>query len=361
MFDVMDSKTRFLSVFSDEGRKKLDRVPTFVQGVLEGFIQENEEKLFDYSGKLTYNVRFDAAVCLGFDAVFAGLPSSVTAKPTNIILEDGKEVVVGMGGQLSKSGTTYYSGGAVKNLDILNKMKENLRIIDASESIKKTIEFYKQVSPIIFPVPMIGGIFDTVWQAMGFTTFSKNYRKNTKLYREIIKHYATITKINIEKIIEATSNQGRIINILDDVAFKGHLMISPERWNQDIGPYYKEIVKIIHDAGMHAIIHTDGDITELVPSLINVGFEGLQGWEGGANPEYIADKFPEFVVIGFGDVGDVLPFGTLKQIEAHVKGLMDALKQNRHYIFGPSTVVFKEMPLENVKYFVELGKKLGEY
>ena len=101
-------------------------------------------------------------------------------------------------------------------------------------------------------------------------------------------------------------------------------MISPERWGQDFMPLYKEITSIIADAGMIAQYHTDGDVTIMVQSIQEAGFQGLQGWEGGADPYYINDNFPNFIVVGFGDVSDVLPFGTPTQVDEHVQMLMDA-------------------------------------
>ena len=68
-----------------------------------------------------------------------------------------------------------------------------------------------------------------------------------------------------------------------------------------------------------------------------------------------------FVVIGFGDVSDVLPFGTTQQIEIHVKTLMDALKENRHFIIGPSTVIYRTIPLQNVTTFLRAVHHYGKY
>nr|MDO8115436.1 uroporphyrinogen decarboxylase family protein [Candidatus Sigynarchaeota archaeon] len=356
----MDPETRFLSVFTGD-RKKMDRVPTFVQGVLADFINKYESQLFDsYEGEMIYNTTFDAPLVLGFDAVFAGMPHSVGCKATEIVDDDGKSYVIGLGGQRPHEGSRYYAGGLVKRMDILEKLQENLVITDNTKAIQETIAFYEKISKIIFPVPMIGGIFDTTWQAMGFTAFAKEYRKNSKLYKEIIKFYAHVTKTNVQKVIDATGGRGRIINILDDVAFKGHPMISPDRWQQDILPYYKEITSLIRDAGMHAIVHSDGDITELLPHLIKAGFQGLQGWEGGANPRIIAEKFPDFVTIGWGDVGNI-PFWTKDEIERHVVDIMAALKNNRHLVMGPSTVVFEKMPIDNIRHFMSCIRKHGNY
>jgi uroporphyrinogen-III decarboxylase len=108
-------------------------------------------------------------------------------------------------------------------------------------------------------------------------------------------------------------------------------------------------------------IHTDGDATELISSFRKAGFQGLQGFEGGCDPAYVNDNFPDFVIIGFGDVSYTLPYGTSSQIELHVKELLNILKNNRRFIIGPSTVIFKEISLKNIKVFMNAIKRFGNY
>jgi hypothetical protein len=358
----MNARERYLAVYDEAKRKTLDRVPTFVQGVKNEFSVQNEDEMFEsFDGELFYNTQFDAPYVLGFDSVFAGLPGSFTCDTVEVIDEQGQKQKVGHSGQISRGESTFYNKGMFFSLENLEKVWASVKKIDASNTIEKTIEYYEQISPKIFPVPMIGGIFDTMWMSMGMSNFSKNYRKNTKLYQQVIKFFAEGMLINIEGVINATKGRAGILNILDDVAFKGRTMIPADRWLQDLGPYYKEACSMIADAGMIAQIHTDGDVSELVPAFQKVGFRGLQGWEGGMDPKVTNESFPDFVVVGFGDVGEVLPFGTPDQIDAHVKGLMDALKENRHYIFGPSTVIVKEMPLKNVQLFMQAAQKYGHY
>ena len=79
------------------------------------------------------------------------------------------------------------------------------------------------------------------------------------------------------------------------------------------------------------------------------------------NPEFINKNFPQFVIIGFGDVSYILPYGTRSQIELHVKTLLNILKENRHFIIGPSTVIFKEISLKNVKIFMKAINRFGHY
>jgi len=358
----MNARDRYLAVYDDNARKKLDRVPTFVQYIRDEFITQHKEELFPKNKEpLLTNQYFEAPRVLGFDAVFAGFPPSVSFKAIRIEDDKGNKIRINESGQATRKKSEYYAGGYIHSLEILDNLRANFTRVDRSEGIKKVLKIYEKIAPTIFSVLQVEGIFDRVWQAMGMSVFSRHFRKRTKLYRELLKFYAEILRANIQGLIDVTGGRGKMVNILDDVAFKGQLMISPERWDQDFLPFYKEINSIISDAGMIPQNHSDGDVTKLIPSLQKAGFLGLQGWEGGADPFYINENFPDFVVIGFGDVSDILPFGTLEQVDVHVKQLMDALKENRHFVLAPSTVIFKEIPLENVRAFMNAAKKHGNY
>jgi hypothetical protein len=353
---------RYLAVYDDDGRKKLDRVPTHVQYIKEGFIEKYKDVILrNYNGVLFNDLYFDIPRILGFDSIFAPFPLSFKFRSIKIVNEKGKSVRIRADGQAVKAKTTFYEGGYIKNLDILNEIKANVKIIDNFELINRTISRYETLSPLIFPILTVDGIFDRVWKSMGMADFSYHFRKNTNLYKELIEYFASLTKINVQGLIDTTGGRGIVVTLLDDIAYKGRLTISPERWERDIMPYYKEINAILSDANIISQIHTDGDATELIPSLMKAGFRGLQGFEGGCKPSQINETFPEFVVIGFGDVSYTLPYGTQDEIKTHVKTLLDILKENRHFIIGPSTVVFKEIPLQNIIKFIEVAKQYGKY
>lgn len=356
----MNSKERYISVYND--KYKLDRVPTFVQHFLNDFIDLNKEKIIANKGPAPFdNPYFDIPYLLGFESIFAYIPSPLKFRLTKVKLDDGSSIRIKENGQPVARQSSYYEGGYITSLDILNDVKANQRFYDREKNMKQTLAMYDEASSKIFPVLAVDGIFDRAWQAMGMSAFSRHFRKKTKLYRELINFYAEIAKINIQALIDNKEDRVYVVNILDDMAFKGRTMLSPQRWNEDFLPLYKEITSMISDAGMIPQIHTDGDVTEIIPSLIKAGFRGLQGWEGGCDPYYINDNFPDFVVVGFGDVHEVFPFGTKEQIEHHVKELMDALKENRRFIIGPSTVIFKEIPLKNVEIFIKAVRKCGKY
>ena len=358
----MNCYERYLAVYDDKKRKKLDRVPTHVQYIREEFIDLNKESIFDgYKGEIIKNLYFAVPHILGFDSIFAPFPPSYKFKSIKTENKDGRHIRIREDGQSISSDTSYYEGGYIKSLDILNDIKANVKLIENHELINKVVTRYEELSPKVFPVLMVDGIFDRVWKSMGMVDFSYHFKKRTILYRELIEFFAYLTQINILGLVNATGNRGKVVTLLDDVAYKGYPMISPERWENDFMPHYKKINSIISDANLISQIHTDGDPTELISSFKRAGFQGLQGFEGGCDPFDINERYPDFVLIGFGDVSFTLPYGTSDQIKFHVKHLLDVLKENRHFIIGPSTVIFKEIPLRNVKIFMKAVKNYGRY
>ena len=358
----MNAKERYLAVFDDNTRKNLDHVPTFVQYIRPEFVELHKQKFVNMNVPFQSHIsRFKYAYIMGFESVFGQVHPGLRVSQVELEDEKGEKVIAAWNGQPPAKKMGYYKRGFFFSLENLYKVQDTMRKMDDSVEIKKLMDYYERISPYIFPVIALGGIFDTLWQSMGFNNFAYHYRKNSKLYQEIIKYFAELALIRVEAIIEATGSRAGILNINDDIAFKGRPMISPERWEQDIGKYYKEICSTIRDAGMKTTLHTDGDITIMIPALKRIGFRGVQGWEGGADPIIVNESYPDFVINGFGDISQVIPFGSKEEIFNHVKELMDALKENRHFIIGPSTVIYEGIPFENVEYFIEATRRYGKY
>jgi len=371
----MKAYERYLAVYDDTKRKKLDRVPNFVQYIRQDFIKEHRALLrTNFNGKFTipkksppilWTSRYRVPIQVGFESIFAGCIPSAWVRPIRIETDKGKKILIGASGQGTGIGG-YYKKGYIQTLEILEKLRSNMKIKDVTKWNKKFFKQYHRISDYCYPILQVEGVFDRIWRSMGLKKFSYHFRKKTPLYRELVKFYADLMMENVQGMISAIHSLGddcklKVINILDDVAFKGRSMIPPVRWKEDYLPIYKDVTSMISDAGLIPQVHTDGDVTEVVPYFQEAGFLGLQGWEGGVDPVYINEHFPNFVIIGFGDISDVLPFGSTGDVENHVKELMNALKENRHFIIGPSSVLYKGIPLENVTAFIRAIHKYGKY
>ncbi len=285
----------------------------------------------------------------------------VSTTPIEVMDKTGTKQIIDDEGRVYYKNSTFYDHGLVHSLEIVEQLWANTKKLDNVKSIQTTINYYDSLADKLFLVPKDRRSFQSSFVGNGLWRIFPQLSEKYETYQEFVRFRAERLKDELQGLIDATGDKAKAFFIADDVAYKGRTMISPERWLSDYGPYYSEICKLATDNGILPLIHTDGDVTDLIPAFQQVGFRGLQGWEGGVDPAIINAQYPDFVVIGFVDMNEVLPFGTELQINQHVQELMDIFKANRHYMIGPSSVVNATMPIQNIRNFVDAAKKYGKY
>jgi len=67
---------------------------------------------------------------------------------------------------------------------------------------------------------------------------------------------------------------------MDDWGAQKGLLISPRMWRRFFKPLYRDYCRIAHDAGKKAFMHSDGDITAILPDLVEVGVDALNSQLG---------------------------------------------------------------------------------
>lgn len=63
--------------------------------------------------------------------------------------------------------------------------------------------------------------------------------------------------------------------VSDDWGTETTTLVAPPVWREFFKDRYHRLCDAIHDGGMHAILHTDGRINDLIPDFIDVGFDAL--------------------------------------------------------------------------------------
>jgi uroporphyrinogen decarboxylase len=69
------------------------------------------------------------------------------------------------------------------------------------------------------------------------------------------------------------------IFLVEDIAFKTSLLISPATWDALLRPCYERISALLRRRGIRFLMHTDGRMWDLLPRLIEVGVEALNPFE----------------------------------------------------------------------------------
>jgi uroporphyrinogen-III decarboxylase len=97
------------------------------------------------------------------------------------------------------------------------------------------------------------------------------------------------------------------IFLADDWGTQLALLISPDLWKKHFYPAYKRMIDLILNAGKHVFFHSDGNVTAILPDLVNLGVNVF--WI-----EYYVNKI-DWVVANFGGKVAFLSLADTQTIE----------------------------------------------
>lgn len=108
-----------------------------------------------------------------------------------------------------------------------------------------------------------------------------------------LTHLSAPGRAELEMMAEATlelAEQARAlaargadgILIGDDIAYRRSAYINPASLRKSYFPFLTLLVESVHEAGLPAVFHSDGNLWALLDDLLVAGIDGLQGMEPGA-------------------------------------------------------------------------------
>jgi uroporphyrinogen decarboxylase len=131
------------------------------------------------------------------------------------------------------------------------------------------------------------------------------------------------------------------IGIMDDWGMQKGMMVSPEYFRKYYKPLYKDYVEIARHYGKYVFMHSDGNIAEIIPDLIEIGVDALNSQLFCMNIEELGEKFKGKITFwGEIDRQDILPNGSKADIQKAVSHVYNSLYSNGGVIgqceFGPA-------------------------
>lgn len=151
----------------------------------------------------------------------------------------------------------------------------------------------------------------------------------------------------------------------DDVAMQNGLMMSRPFWRRWLQPRLCRVIEASREANPDILVwyHSDGKIDDLVPDLMEIGVDILNP----VQPECVDHRW---IKATYGDqlafsgglgVQSILPFGTPDEVREHVKETIEVLGADGGLIVGPSHVLERDTPLENILTMLEAIGTYGVY
>jgi hypothetical protein len=373
----MNARERILKAINHE---EPDRVPLFCQDIMPSF----RKQLLNYWGSdfkkerkyVFYFLDFNHYKKLGFDSSwgFDGFPVRISQnylkdhplpklEDTNKYIDiDGR---ISMKNLSFESDISWYLTNYIKNEEMADFFYNTYFDIEWEETIDFAMKINKKLKR--FPIDdflfcaHLNPILEPIWEGLGLGLIIKLIRKK----RSKIKRYIDLrTKIAVNASKLWAETDFEVFFLCDDTALKNTTMINPKYHKELIIPAYKQILTPIRKAGKYIIFHSDGFTEPYFDGLIEAGFHGIEALEpmAGMDLKHLKEKYGDKVcLIGNIDVSQLLPFGTINEVDEAVKSCIKNAGEGGGYILSPCTDITNSCKLENIFAMISANKKYGKY
>jgi len=228
------------------------------------------------------------------------------------------------------------------------------QIIDDADAAAKV---QRQKDEGLFVSFGVANPFKTAWELRGMENLLADYVVNRDFVEAL---YDRIYELYIELTRRAVRAGVDMICMTGDIAMQDRMIITPSLWRQIDKPriayWVAEAKKINPD--VHVFIHTDGNYEEIIPDLVEIGFDVLNPIQPECmDPVKIKREWGDKVCLhGTGSIQRTLPFGTVDDVRREVIERIEKCGFNGGLVLMPSNVIQDDTPIENIITFFETAR-----
>jgi uroporphyrinogen decarboxylase len=277
-----------------------------------------------------------------------------------------------------KAGALGYLEHRVKTYDDWNNLKDRLTVDSSNASRINDISYFdpfvewpsweqmthkfRQVQAREkFIVLHVYGPHEANWRKHGFEETLKDMLLQPNLIIDM-------SKAHVNLIVE-TLERAKSYDIIPDGLFMAEdlgvntgPMFSPKAYRNILYPEHRRLGDYLHAQGIAYIIHTDGDVRQLIPMLIEAGVQVLQPMEARAGMDVRELKGQYGKDLSFmGNISVEKMSATRPELEEEVRSKLEVAMKNGGYIYHSDHSVPSSVSLEDYKYLMDLLDKFGVY
>lgn len=148
-----------------------------------------------------------------------------------------------------------------------------------------------------------------------------------------------------------------------DLGYKNGLFFSPKRYEEQLHPVFKELCRFFHARNMPVILHSCGQVKELIPYFIEEGIDCLQPLEAKAGMDVVElkEKYGNKIAFMGGIDVRLMALDDPKPLEKEIKRKIEGAKENGGYIYHSDHSVPKNVSFHNYQTVIKYVKKYGSY
>jgi len=167
------------------------------------------------------------------------------------------------------------------------------------------------------------------------------------------------------RILEAAKGKIDILCTGDDFGAQNNLMISPAMWKEFLEKGFRDYIKLGQSYSAKVMHHTCGSVYKIMQDMIRCGLDIVQSIQpeaDGMDPSIIKREFGNQVSFQGGiSIQKILPFGSKKEVKAHVRTTFEKMKPGGGYIASTSHNIQADTSIENIETLFEAYHLYGRY
>lgn len=191
-------------------------------------------------------------------------------------------------------------------------------------------------------------LFERLWMLRGFDNILIDPYLDENHFSQLRDQ---IVEYNLAIIDQWLQRKVAGIFFSDDWGSQRALLINPEDWRKFYKPGYQKMFDRVRSGGAHVWMHLCGNITAILPDLIDIGLNVLNPVQPQAMDVKLLSKEFGGKVCFYGgvDVQGTMIHGSPQDVKNEVHELIDLFGRfNGGYIGGTSHSIMPETPLDNV-------------
>jgi uroporphyrinogen decarboxylase len=175
----------------------------------------------------------------------------------------------------------------------------------------------------------------------------------------------------LDKLLQFRTEEGKrfvemgvdIVKLGDDIGTQTGMMINPDIWRKYFKPRMKILIKKLKKKSVYVYYHSDGDIRQVIPDLIEIGVDIVNPIQPDCmDPAEIKRLYGDKLTLhGTISVQETLPFGSEEDVTSEVKKRIKECGYGGGFIIAPSNRITPDVPLKNVLTLYEATKRFGIY